>query len=446
MALEQRGQVVELSKGMSTVNQEEHTMNGKPFAIDKNLVYQAWKQVKAAGGAPGVDGVTVEAYEANLKSNLYKLWNRMSSGSYMPKAVRRVEIPKAAGGVRPLGIPTVTDRVAQCAVMMLVDTELDRHFHVDSYGFRKGHSAHEAVAKCRERCFQYNWVLDIDIEKYFDSIDHALLLRAVEKHVQGHWARLYIERWLKAPIHMLDGKEEISEKGTPQGGVISPLLANLFLHYAFDMWMRRTHTKLPFERYADDIVVHCRTEKEATELRAALGERFAACGLRLHPDKTKVVYCKDSRRCAKYHEKTFSFLGFDFKPRRARSRDGKLYTVFTPGVSRNGQKRLVHVMRIWGIPRRTSESLEEIAKLVAPVLRGWMRYFQAFRPSEMYRVLYLLNRKLTDWYMKKYRTRRHKAIRALARMAADRPRLFPHWQYGILPLRPKHNWSTTRAV
>ena len=268
----------------------------KPFPITKRQVWEAWKKVKANQGGAGVDGQTIASFAAEVGNNLYKLWNRMTSGSYHPSAVRRVEIPKADGGVRPLGIPTVADRIAQMVVKEVLEPELEKHFHPDSYGYRPGKSAHQALAQTRKRCWRSDWVLDLDIQSFFDSIPHDLLLRAVKRHTQEKWVLLYIERWLTAPVKMPDGMREDRDRGTPQGGVVSPILANLFLHYVFDQWMGRFYPDIPFERYADDIVCHCRTQRQAHHLRDALARRFADCGLRLHPEKTRLVYCRDSNR------------------------------------------------------------------------------------------------------------------------------------------------------
>ena len=264
----------------------------KSYRIEKGLIYEAYKRVKANKGSAGVDGQSLKDFDQDLENNLYKLWNRLSSGSYFPQAVKRVEIPKADGGLRPLGIPTVADRIAQMAVKLQIEPELERHFHPDSYGYRPGKSAHQALARVKKRCWGRAWVLDMDIKGFFDVIDHSLLMRAVEKHVKTPWHRLYIRRWLQAPVQYDDGTLEQRNRGTPQGGVISPLLANLFLHYAFDRWVEGHWPGIQFERYADDIVCHCRTESEARKLLLVLRQRFKACGLELHPAKTRIVYCK----------------------------------------------------------------------------------------------------------------------------------------------------------
>src|SRR6204780_2575105 len=268
----------------------------KPFDIPKREVWEAFKKVKANQGAAGVDGQSVADFEANLSNNLYKLWNRMSSGSYLPPPVRRVNIPKGYSKTetRPLGIPTVADRIAQEVVKRYLEPILEPIFHADSYGYRPGRSAIDAVRRARQRCWRFNWVLDVDVRGYFDSIDWDMLLKAVRKHTDCPWVRLYIERWLKVPVQMEDGSVVPRTAGTPQGGVVSPILANLFLHYAFDMWMVRTYPHIPFERYADDAICHCKTAEEAEALRSALADRFAACKLVLHPEKTKIAPSKKS--------------------------------------------------------------------------------------------------------------------------------------------------------
>ena len=277
----------------------------KPFNITKKQVYEAYKAVKSNQGAAGVDKETIEQFESNLQGNLYKLWNRMSSGSYFPPPVRAVSIPKKSGGERILGVPTVADRVAQMVVKQLIEPDLDPIFLADSYGYRPGKSALDAIGVTRERCWRYNWVLEFDIKGLFDNIDHELLLRAVRKHVKCKWALLYIERWLTAPMELVDGTRVERTRGTPQGGVISPILANLFMHYTFDLWMARTFPELPWCRYADDGLVHCRVEHEAERVKAALQARLTECHLEIHPTKTRIVYCKDGKRKGEYPNTKF---------------------------------------------------------------------------------------------------------------------------------------------
>jgi RNA-directed DNA polymerase len=288
-----------------------HATN-KPFSIDKRLVYEAYKAVKSNRGAAGVDEQTIEQFDADLSGNLYRIWNRMSSGSYFPPPVRAVSIPKKSGGERILGVPTVADRVAQMVVKLVIEPILDPIFLADSYGYRPNKSALDAVGVTRERCWKCDWVLEFDIKGLFDNIDHELLLRAVRKHITCKWALLYIERWLRAPMVPEDGTTKERSCGTPQGGVVSPILSNLFMHYAFDVWMTRTHPELPWCRYADDGLVHCRTEQEAETLKVALPARLAECHLEMHPTKTKIVYCKDGKRKGKYPNSNLTFWGIAF--------------------------------------------------------------------------------------------------------------------------------------
>ena len=248
--------------------------NAKPISISKQLVYDAFLRVKANRGSAGIDKVTLEDYEKNLRGNLYKLWNRMSSGSYFPPSVKLVEIPKSNGGTRPLGIPTIEDRIAQQVVVSVLTPILEPIFKEDSYGYRPGKGAHQAVAKAKERCYVNPWVLDMDIRKFFDTINHELLMKAVRKHTEEKWVLLYIERWLKVPYQTLKGEVIERTMGVPQGSVIGPVLANLFLHYVFDEWMSRNYPTIPFERYADDTICHCVSEKQAQFLKAVLMKRF----------------------------------------------------------------------------------------------------------------------------------------------------------------------------
>jgi RNA-directed DNA polymerase len=408
---------------------------GKPFNIEKMQVYEAYRAVKSNGGAAGVDGQTIEQFEADLKSNLYKIWNRMSSGSYCPPPVRAVSIPKKTGGQRILGVPTVADRVAQMVVKRVIEPSLDAVFLADSYGYRPGKSALDAVGVTRERCWKYDWVLEFDIKGLFDNIDHTLLMRAVRKHVTCSWALLYIERWLKAPMVDEGGEKIERSRGTPQGGVVSPILSNTFLHYAFDLWIARTYPDLRWCRYADDGLVHCRSEHEAIALKAELHARLAACGLELHPTKTKIVYCKDGKRKATYPNVKFDFLGYCFRPRLVRKRrDNALFCGFNPAVSVSALKAMRSAIRELDLRRRTQRSLADIAQQLNPLLRGWIAYYGRYAPSALAPLLRYVNLTLLAWAMRKFkRFKAHKvrAGRFLQRLAVERPDLFVHWQLGM---------------
>lgn len=403
----------------------------KPFPITKTQVWAAYKRVKANDGAAGVDGQSIAAFEADLANNLYKLWNRMASGSYMPPPVKRVEIPKGDGGVRPLGIPTVTDRIAQMVMKQTLEPELEAHFHPDSYGYRPGKSAHQAIGQARQRCWRQDWVVDLDIQGYFDAIDHTLLMKAVRCHTQANWVLLYIERWLQAPVEQLDGTLEASGQGTPQGGVISPLLANLFLHYAFDTWMQRNYPQIPFERYADDSVCHCHSRAQAEHLRGALERRFAECGLTLHPAKTQIVYCKDDDRPGDYPQTQFDFLGYTFRPRRSKNRWGKYFINFSPAISRKAAKAIRQEVRSWRLHLRSDKALEDLARMFNATIRGWIQYYGAFYKSALYPILRHIDRKLVSWAMRKFkRLRRHRrrTEQWLRRIVTKEMGLFAHWR------------------
>ena len=403
----------------------------KPFCISRKEVWQAYKRVKANRGAAGVDGVTIEQFELDLENNLYKLWNRMSSGSYFPSMVRRVEIPKADGRMRPLGIPTVNDRIAQMVVKRRLEPEIEPHFHQNSYGYRPGRSAIQALSVARKRCWDYNWALDLDVKGFFDNIDHPLLLKAVKFHTDVKWMILYIERWLKAPVQLTNGQVLSSNKGTPQGGVISPLLANLFLHYTFDLWMDRNCPTIAFERYADDIICHLRSEKQAKWLRWKLEERLKECGLGLHPQKTKIVYCKDDCRAGSYRRQSFDFLGYTFRPRLARTRQGRFFVGFLPAISNKSAKQIRRTIKSWRIHLRSDLSIEDIAQWSNPSLTGWINYFGRFYRSAIASLMRYFDRILIRWAVRKYKRFKGSRKRASAWLMGLRrrdPGLFAHWR------------------
>jgi RNA-directed DNA polymerase len=429
MGLERRRDTVQLY-GMVNQGWEEPLDKAKPFCIPKRWVWEAYKRVKANRGAAGVDEQSIAQFEKGLKDNLYKLWNRLSSGSYFPPPVKRVEIRKRDGGTRPLGVPTVSDRIAQAVVKAYLEPELERHFHADSYGYRPGKSALEAVGVARKRCWRYAWVLDLDIRAFFDTIPHDLLLRAVRKHTDSRWVLLYIARWLKAPVQLEDGTLEQRERGTPQGSVVSPLLSNLFLHYTFDGWMARHHPEIPFERFADDILCHCRSEAQAQWLRGVLQQRFAGCGLELHPEKTRIVYCKDEDRRGDYPNETFEFLGYTFRPRRSKNRWGKYFVNFSPAVSNTAAKTMRQTIRSWRLRCRVDKRIDDLARMFNPVIRGWITYYGQYYKSALYPTLRHLDRHLVCWAMAKYkRLRRHRrrAEHWLRRVGRRDQRLFAHW-------------------
>jgi len=403
---------------------------GKPFEISKWAVQVAWEKVKANRGAPGVDGQSIEDFEKDLKNNLYKVWNRMSSGSYFPPPVRAVEIPKVHGaGMRILGVPTVTDRVAQTVVAMELERRVEPVFHQDSYGYRPGRSALDAVGVCRLRCWKFDWVVEFDIRKFFDSVSWDLVVKAVAAHCDLPWVVLYVKRWLAAPLALPDGTLTDRDRGTPQGSAVSPVLANLFLHYAFDVWMAREFPGCPFERYADDAVVHCSSRGQAEIVLAAIGERMGEVGLELHPDKTGIVYCKDGKRRGSYEFTSFTFLGFDFRARGVLTKTGRMFTGFNPAVSKDALKKMGAQVRAWGLHRRTGASEHDLARLINPVVRGWMQYYGAFYRSALYPLLGRINAYLMRWSCNKFkRLRGRKKAQAQWEMVVKlRPRFFAHW-------------------
>ena len=402
----------------------------KSFEIDKRLVYGAWERVRANQGAPGVDTVSITEFAAEERNNLYKLWNRMSAGSYLPGPVRAVEIPKDHGaGVRVLGVPNVADRIAQTAAAMLLEEKLEPIFHPDSYGYRRGRSAHDALAVTRKRCWKQDWVLDLDVRAFFDSVPHDLLLKAVAHHTDERWVLLYIARWLTSPMQMPDGTLIAREKGTPQGSPISPLLANLFMHYAFDAWMAREHPGCPFERYADDIVAHCDTEDQARNLRAAIAARLETLGLELHPEKTKIAFCKDANRPGEAEHTSFDFLGYTFRGRVAHGRRG-FFVSFSPAISVKARKAVGRKVRAWHLNRRSGTDLSGLAEEINPQVRGWIGYYGAFYRSELYFLAWRIDQHLLRWAMQKFKRLRGKIAKADAWLDAVRqrqPRLFAHW-------------------
>lgn len=405
----------------------------KSFCISKQVVWNAWLRVKSNQGAAGVDQQTIELYEENLQNNLYKLWNRMSSGTYFPPAVRTVAIPKNAGGFRKLGIPTVEDRVAQMVAKLYLEPKVEPIFHPDSYGYRPGRSAHDALATTRTRCWRYNWVLEFDIRGLFDNIRSDLMMKALKCNTQEKWILLYVERWLEAEVENGNGELIRRTRGVPQGGVISPILSNLFMHYAYDTWMQCTFPGTPICRYADDGLAHCKTRKEAENILLALKERFRECGLELHPEKTKIVYCKDDdRRRDKGEETQFTFLGYSFRPRRAKNKYGKFFVSFLPAVCPKAIRRMKQEVRRWKLHCRVDKTINDLGRMFSPNVRGWMNYYSKFYKSELYDLFSYINRKLVFWATRKYKKLKRHRRRAqgfLAKIAKKNPQLFPHWKF-----------------
>jgi group II intron reverse transcriptase/maturase len=407
------------------------TTSTKSFAITKRQVYTAWKRVKANRGAAGIDDESVAEFETNLPRNLYRIWNRMASGSYFPPPVKAVGIPKKSGGIRILGVPTVADRVAQTVVKEYLEQLLEPVFDPDSYGYRPSRSAKDAVRVTRQRCWKYDWVIEFDIKGAFDNLGHDLLMKALHKHTDCKWVILYVERWLKAPSIAETGEVRVRDCGTPQGGVVSPVLLNLFMTYAFDRWMRQNVTSCPFARYADDGVVHCSSKPQALWVKELLIKRFAACGLELHPEKTRIVYCKDSNRTAEYPHVQFTFLGFAFRPRSAVTRTGKRFVSFLPGVSREALSRMRQQVHSWHLPRQTPATLQEFSETYGPTLTGWWSYYSSFYPTALRPVFRHFDLTLARWARRKYkRLNRHqdRSLQWLRAIARREPNLFVHWR------------------
>jgi RNA-directed DNA polymerase len=412
--------------------------SGKPFEIPKMLIWEAYQKVKANKGGAGVDGQSLEDFARDEKKNLYKIWNRMSSGSYFPPPVLAVEIPKPGRkDVRVLGVPTVADRIAQTAVAMVLEPVVEPLFHSDSFGYRPRRSALDAVEMCRQRCWQVPWVIDLDIQGFFDNVPHDPILAAVEKHTDKPWVLLYVKRWLAAPIRRPDGTLEAREKGTPQGSAISPLLTNLFMHYAFDAWLAETQPMVRFERYCDDVIVHCTSEKQAKYVRNVIAARLWRFGLRMHPEKTKIVYCAQEGRTQRKQGVEFTFLGYDFRPRYSRLKDGRWKTGFLPAVSKTAKKQMAATIRRWRLGRCTNLNFGQIAAMINRIVAGWINYYGRFYKSELIGFLARqINPHLVKWAMRKFKHLHRtpaKARRQLARIASTYPGTFAHWRHGALP-------------
>ncbi len=407
----------------------------KSIPISRQMVWSAYKKVKANKGGAGVDAVNMDQFDVDRSKQLYKLWNRMASGSYFPPPVKEEEIPKKDGKIRKLGIPTISDRVGQMVIKDYIEPRLEKIFSPNSYGYRPKKNAHQALESVRKNCWKTDWVIDLDIKGFFDNIDHDKLMLAVEKQVPEKWVQLYIKRWLKTPVHTRSGElVEKQGKGTPQGGVISPLLANLFLHYVLDKWLEQTDKTVKFARYADDVILHCGSKAHAEQTLNKISERMASCGLELHPAKTKIVYCRDSRRRGKYSVVKFDFLGYSFQPRTSKSKQtGKLFLGYDCAISISSRKRMADKLEEMRLERSGFKSIVGIAQKLNPVIRGWINYYGRFRGYELNRVFRLLQVRLTRWARKRYKRYRTSIIKCykwLDRVRVQYPNLFYHWQLG----------------
>jgi RNA-directed DNA polymerase len=413
----------------------DKTQSGvKPFPVTIQMVTEAHRKVRTKGKAYGVDEVSMKEFEQKLTGNLYKIWNRLASGTYFPPAVREVEIPKKDGKMRKPGIPTVGDRIAQTVVKDYMEASIDKLFHIDSYGYRPLKSAHQALTKARTNVTKYDWVIDMDIKGFFDNIDHKLILKALDKVVEEKWVKMYCKRWLEMPVQKTDGTIIAKDgRGTPQGGVISPLLANLFLHYAFDMWITRQHPGISFERYADDIIVHCHTQKESGDILLQITQRMEQCKLELHPLKTKIVYCKDHKRKEPHKQVQFDFLGFSFQPRPTRDwRSGEIHNVFDLAISASSQKKITEEFKTMKIHRDSTSTIEDIADRLYSKIQGWINYYGKFRKWDFLRIFRRLSYRLMLWVQNKYKFNSIKeGYNWLRNYQKVHPNLFAHWRYGF---------------
>jgi RNA-directed DNA polymerase len=403
--------------------------------IEFKMVVDAYRKVRQGGKAAGIDGESWEAFDKKLRDNLYLIWNRLSSGSYFPSAVRETEILKKDGKTkRKLGIPTLRDRIAQEVVKKIMEQRIDQHFHEHSYGYRPLKSSKQAIEQVRKNCKEKDWVIDLDISKFFDEIDHELLMKAVDKHIEEKWMKTYVERWLKMKIVNKEGKEyDRGNKGTPQGGVISPLLANLFLHYALDKWLEKNHKHICFVRYADDMIIHCESKEEAATILEAIKDRIEGVKLRLNEEKTRIVYCKDYRRKEKHDKVQFEFLGFSYQPRRSQSKydKSKSYAAYTAEISKRNQKKITEEIKKAVLWRDTTAELKAIADKLNSKLRGWINYFGLYGKGSLRRVMLRLERRLLKWMQNKYKIRGIKeAMEKLNTARKENQMMFYHWVKG----------------
>jgi RNA-directed DNA polymerase len=407
----------------------------KSLPVSKRMVYNSYLKVMAKDGGAGIDKQSIEMFNEDMSGNLYKIWNRMTSGSYFPPPVRTVFIPKKQGGLRPLGIPTVSDRIAQGVVKDYLEPTLETIFHTSSFGYRPGRSAHDALSQCRDNCIKFAWVIDVDIKGFFDNISHELMMQMLQQHTDEKWVLLYAERWLKAGVEQEDGSIAARVKGTPQGGVISPLFANIYLHHAFDKWMDESHPQNPFERYADDIVIHCHSKEEAEQLLAQLQNRMQNFELALHPEKTKIVYCKNYKRTETHEHESFTFLSYSFQPRRKRdnfNRGNKTYMIFGAAISSKAKTGIRESIRAVLIPRWTAQTMEGFAEILNPKIRGWVNYYTRFYKQETLQVFCYLNELIRKWLKNKYKLRNNEqVVTKYKAIQKESPKLFHHWQLGI---------------
>ena len=406
----------------------------KSVPITKKMVWDAYKKVKSNKGSAGVDLQALEGFEKVRSKELYKIWNRLASGSYFPSNVKRVDIPKGGGKTRPLGIPTVSDRIAQQVIKTYIEPRLDAEFMDNSYGYRPNKSAHQAIKEVQNHVRKYSWVIDLDIQEFFENVNHELLFKALEVHISEPWVKMYIKRWLEAPIQLENGTLIYPKgKGTPQGGVISPLLSNLFLHYAIDKWLAKHYSEIKMVRYADDMIIHCRTQLEANHLLTKVRERLAQCGLQLHPQKTKIVYCKKAGRNQKRLPVQFDFLGFSFRPMMFKLKKGGCFLQYDCKMSRKSKKRILEDLRQMKLHTKTQSSLQDLATKLNPKIRGWINYYGKIKRNSLKPVFYYLHHRIIKWILnryKRFKRSRVLAVKWLRLITKDYPTMFYHWALG----------------
>lgn len=406
----------------------------KSVPITKQMVWEAYKKVKSNGGSAGVDHQSLSEFDKVRSKELYKLWNRLSSGSYLAPKIKRVTIPKGNGSTRPLGIPTVGDRVAQQVVKAYLEPRLETVFVENSYGYRPNKGAHSAIKEVQNNVLNYSWVIDLDIKEFFENISHALLMKALRKHVSEKWVLMYIQRWLEAPVQLEDGTiKNPTGKGTPQGGVISPLLANLYLHYCTDKWLEKHYPNVKMVRYADDVIIHCGSYTLATQLLLALTNRLTECGLTAHPEKTRIVYCKKDKRNLTGHPVQFNFLGFSFQPIRNKLKSGGSFLQYDCKMSRKSKVRITQELMKLGFHNKSQWTIQGVANLLNPKIRGWIQYYGKISKRSLKPVFYYLHHRMIRWILNKYKSFKGSKVKAIAwlrEIGKSYPNLFYHWELG----------------
>jgi len=439
MALERRGKHVQASPSSTTLHsgkwvRKTDWYDARGMSLTLKHFLDAYLKVKRNKGSHGVDGQSLKDFEKKLVTNLYTLWNRVSSGSYFPPPVREKGIPKSNGDTRYLGVPTVGDRIVQQVIKTRIETKLEAVFSPNSWGYRPKRGMFGALKAVRHNVRHQGWVIDMDIAAFFDNVSHAKLNLALDRHVREPWIRTLINRWLSAGIQEEDGDLRYRQgRGTPQGGVISPLLANLYLHYALDRWLEEEHPTIKFVRYADDVIVHCNSYEQACHIRNEIRRRLESCELEMSEEKTQIVFCKRSNRRSAYKQISFDFLGYTFQPRKSVGLEGKIFTTFDCGVSIKSERKFCQRLKDLAFHRWTRRTIYELAKILNPIIAGWVNHFGKFNPRLLMRAMSSLNSRLAKWVCRRYKRfgkSMRKASRFLRNLAVEKPLLFYHWRKG----------------